>query len=208
MPDLGCDEAVPRLLSHGRRARLGDGAHGPLHRLRVDRMRRDLHRSVHDVQQLGITEVPHERRLAERFSSAYYKSIISPAYQFRVDRGVEVDGGDGENPAAVLRLLLARGADQPHRPLADRAVPVGDHSQEKLLRVGPEAVLLDDRPDYRLRVLRQLAEQRHSQEQILWAPVAAAVPPDMKPHRHVVADHELDQFPQSTAGCRSRHIDA
>ena len=140
MPDLGCDEAVPRLLSHGRRARLGDGAHGPLHCLRVDRMRRDLHRSVHDVQQLGITEVPHERRLAERFSSAYYKSIISPAYQFRVDRGVEVDGGDGENPAAVLRLLLARGADQPHRPLADRAVPVGDHSQEKLLRVGPEAV--------------------------------------------------------------------
>ena len=51
---------------------------------------------------------------------------------------------DGEEPAAVLGLLLVRGADQPHRPLADRAVPVGDHDNDhqELLRVGPEAVLL------------------------------------------------------------------
>ena len=57
-----------------------------------------------------------------------------PADQLRVRRGVGVNvvGQDGEVPTAVLDLLLARGANRPHHPLADRAVLVGDIGQQEL----------------------------------------------------------------------------
>ena len=131
-----------------------------------------------------------------------------PADQLRVRRGVGVNvvGQDGEVPTAVLDLLLARGANRPHHPLADRAVLVGDIGQQELHRVGPEAVPLDDRANHRLRALRQLAEQRHALGQTLRAPLAAVILTDIKLHRNIVANYELYQFPHSAAGSHRRYV--
>ena len=137
VPQLGSDEPVPGLFPDHCRACFRDGTDGSLHRLRMDRVARDRHLSLHDAQQLGITEVSQERRLCHR-------SI--PADQLGVCRGTEVDVGDGESPA-FLGLLLARGADQLHGSLTNLALPVGDHGQQELLGMSPEAVALNDWPD-------------------------------------------------------------
>lgn len=66
MFELGCDEAVPRLFAHHRGASLRYGAHRPLHRLGMDRIRRRHYQwRLYDGLELGVAQVLQQRGLGD-----------------------------------------------------------------------------------------------------------------------------------------------
>ena len=102
MPELGRDEAMPCIFSHYRRSRLGDGVHGPLHRLGVNWIGRNGHRSLHYVPQLAVTQISQEWRLCDW-------SI--PGDHVCITHGLQVYRWDGEDPGLLRWLLSCNGCD-------------------------------------------------------------------------------------------------
>ena len=99
VPELaGRDETMPRPFSHYRRSCIGDGVHGPLHRLGVNWIYgQDGHRSLHYVPQLAVTQISQKWRLCD---------WSAPGDHVCIAHGLKVYRWDGEDPG-LFRLLLS-----------------------------------------------------------------------------------------------------